>query len=120
MTERVRAVVPELVGLTVCVVHDWVVLTLAASSEQVAGLDAVQYLDGGPCLVEQDQLVAVETVVDTVADGDGRQLFAQAAAALGVRSTLLLPLVDGDRAVGGVSLYASTADAFRGRHEDVA
>src|SRR3712207_8045296 len=50
MASRVRALVPEVIGLSLNVVEDGVTLTLVASAEQLAALDAAQYLDGGPCV----------------------------------------------------------------------
>jgi GAF domain-containing protein len=102
-------------------------LTLVASDRDVAVLDSVQYLDSGPC-------------VAAVADGEGRtfgregaiveesapdwedrwQLFAAATSAAGIRSTLTLPVREGDRVVGSVNLYAASADAFEGLHDEIA
>jgi len=47
-------------------------------------------------------------------------LFAPASAAAGIASTLSLPVLDGERVVGGINLYASTGQAFFGRHQQVA
>ena len=120
MTRRVRAVVPELVGLSLGVVQDGVTLTLVSSAEPLAALDAVQYLDGGPCVagVEEGEVVGVN--VSDLLDEDRWQLYARASAAVGIASSLSLPVMDGDRVVGGVNLYASTPDAFAGRQEQVA
>jgi len=46
--------------------------------------------------------------------------FARASAAAGVASTLSLPIVDHDRVVGGINIYASSEDAFSGRQGDLA
>jgi hypothetical protein len=47
-------------------------------------------------------------------------MFAQASAVHGVESSLSLPIVRDGRVVAGVNLYASTADAFVGHHEELA
>ena len=47
-------------------------------------------------------------------------LFAQAAAVVGIRSSLSLPVRDEGRIVGGVNLYASTRGAFDASHEAIA
>jgi GAF domain-containing protein len=120
MASRVRAIVPELVGLSLGVVEDEVTLTLVASAEQFAGLDAVQYLDGGPCVAAVDRSEPVDADVMGLLDEGRWQLYAQASAAVGVGSSLSLPVMDGGRVVGGVNLYASTPDGFVGHHEAVA
>ena len=120
MAQRVRAVVPELVGLSLGVVQDGVVLTLVSSAERLAALDAVQYLDGGPCVADTERGDAIDVSIADLLDEGRWQLYAHASAAVGVASSLSLPIMDGDRAVGGVNLYASTPDAFHGRHDAVA
>jgi GAF domain-containing protein len=120
MARRVRGVVPELVGLSLGVIEDGVTLTLVASTEQLAALDAVQYLDGGPCVAAVDRAEPLDVNVGDLLDEDRWRLYARAGAAIGVASSLSLPIMDGDRVVGGVNLYASTEDAFTGLHEEVA
>jgi GAF domain-containing protein len=120
MARRVRGVVPALVGLSLGVIEDGVTLTLVASTDQLAALDAVQYLDGGPCVAAVDRAKPLDVNVGDLLDEDRWQLYARASAAIGVASSLSLPIMDGDRAVGGVNLYASTEDAFTGLHEEVA
>jgi GAF domain-containing protein len=120
MATRVRAVVPELVGLSLAVLEDEVTLTLVASSERLAALDAVQYLDGGPCVAAAARAEPLDVNVDDLLDEGRWQLYAAASAASGVASSLSLPVMDGARVVGGVNLYAATPDAFTGKHEEIA
>lgn len=120
MARRVRAVIPELVGLSLGVIEDGVTLTLVASTEQFAGLDAVQYLDGGPCVSAVDRAEVLDVNIGDLLDEDRWRLYARASAAVGVASSLSLPIMDADRVLGGVNLYASTEDAFTGLHDAVA
>lgn len=120
MASRVRAIVPELIGLSLSVVEDGVTLTLVASAEQLVVLDAVQYLDGGPCVAAVDRTEPLEATISDLLDEERWQLYAQASAEVGVASSLSLPITNGDRVVGGVNLYASTADAFVSRQEALA
>jgi GAF domain-containing protein len=120
MASRVRAVVPELIGLSLGLVEDGVTLTLVASTEQIAALDAVQYLDGGPCVAAVDRREPLDANIDELLDEGRWRLYAQSSAAAGVASSLSLPIMDADRVVGGVNLYGSTADAFSGRQKEVA
>ena len=120
MALRVRAVVPELIGLSLGVIDDGITLTLVASEDQLAALDAVQYLDGGPCVAVGDSTEPVEVSMSELLDEDRWQLYAQASAATGVASSLSLPIVENERVVGTVNLYASTPNAFAGLHESIA
>jgi GAF domain-containing protein len=113
-------VIPELVGLSLGLVEDGLTLTLVASVEQLAALDAVQYLDGGPCVAAVDRAEPVDVNIGDLLDEDRWRLYARVSGAVGVASSLSLPVMDGDRVVGGVNLYASTEDAFTGLHDRVA
>ena len=117
---RLDPLVPDLVGLSLGVVEEGVTLTLVASDEEVAALDALQYLDGGPCTTAADRADTLATRVGDLLDENQWQLFAEASAEMGVASTLSLPLLDSARVVGGVNLYASTRGAFDGLHEAIA
>ncbi|MGW6129611.1 GAF and ANTAR domain-containing protein [Cellulomonas sp. NPDC055163] len=113
LAERVAAIVPSCVGVSISLRDSGLTFTLVATSEQVAALDAVQYVATGPC-------------VDSAASGDEIQLhdvlderrwqhFARSAAAQDVRSTLSLPLVvAGGDVAGAVNLYAADPQAFVG------
>lgn len=48
------------------------------------------------------------------------QDFARAAAAGGIGSTLSLPILEGERVIGTVNLYAASPEAFTGRHNALA
>jgi GAF domain-containing protein len=120
MARRVRAVVPELIGISLAAVADGVTLTLVTSAEELAALDAVQYLDGGPCVEAVERAEPLAVKLADLLDEDDWQLYARAGAAFGVASTLSLPIMVEDRVVGGVNLYGHTANAFAGRHAEVA
>lgn len=120
MTQRVRAVVPELIGLSLGVLEDGVTLTLIASTDVLAGLDAMQYLDGGPCTTAMETNERLEADVGSLLDESRWHLYAMASASVGVASSLSLPVLADGRVVGGVNLYASTVDAFSDLHEEVA
>ncbi len=120
LARRVRAVVPDLVGLSLGVVADGVTLTLVSSADELAALDAVQYLDGGPCPTAAEQREPLDVNVGDLLDEERWQLYARATAAAGVASSLSLPILDGNTVLGGVNLYASTPDAFAGLHHEIA
>jgi len=120
MARRVRAIVPELIGISLAVVDDGVTLTLVASAEELAALDAVQYLDGGPCVEAVERAEPLDVRLADLLDEGDWQLFARTGAAHGVQSTLSLPIMGGERVVGGVNLYGGTPDAFVGSHDEIA
>lgn len=116
----VRALVPELVGLSLAALEDGVTFTLVATDADVAMLDAVQYLAGGPCV---DAARAEQVLTYSSDDADDErtwQTFARATAARAVASTLTLPVLDDGKVVGSVNLYAASSNAFGGLHREIA
>jgi hypothetical protein len=113
MGRKVRAIVPECIGLSLGVLHDGLTFTLVASDEEIASLDATQYLDGGPCVdaTGKDGGIIETQPADLFAE-DRWQVFAAASAAANVASTLSLPIRHDGRVVAGVNLYAATRDAL--------
>lgn len=95
-------------------------MTLVASTGQIAALDAAQYLYGGPCVEDLEGTEPLNVTIGDLLDEGRWQMYAQASATAGIASSLSLPVMAADRVVGGVNLYASTADAFTGRHQPVA
>ena len=113
----VRRLVPDCVGLSLASVEHGVTFTLVATSDDIAVLDAIQYLYGGPCVDAAHTDEALEFVRgDAVVDEYNWQRFARATSATGFSSTLSLPILDNERIVGTVNLYAASAQAFAGLH----
>jgi GAF domain-containing protein len=120
MAHRVQALVPDLLGLSLGTIEDGLTLTLVSSPEQLAALDAVQYLDGGPCVASLDRTDTFDVNIDDLLDEERWRLYAQASAAAGVASSLSLPILVDEQVIGGVNLYASTPNAFSGHHDAIA
>jgi GAF domain-containing protein len=121
MGDSAARIVPDCVGLSLTLYdEDDLTFTLVASSLPLAEIDAMQYLDGGPCVTAVEENAERSEDVQDLLDEERWALFARASAAAGVASTLSLPVVDHDRVVGGINLYASSADAFSGHHRDLA
>jgi len=114
MGRDAQAIVPECVGLSLALLEDGLTFTLVASSTEFAGLDAIQYLDGGPCVKAalDDEVQDAEMAQSEVEER--WQMYARTSAAAGVASSLTLPIERGGRVVGTVNLYAATAGAFHG------
>lgn len=111
--------VPGLVGVSLALVSEGLVLTYVASDDRVAALDGLQYVDGGPCVeaIELDR--SLTTDMENVLDESRWQIFAQASAAAGIRSTLSMPIRRDGVVTGGVNLYGAHSDTFRGRAEEL-
>lgn len=119
-SHQVLAVVPSCLGLTFAKLSEGLAFTLVADDLDLAALDAVQYVDHGPCVEAVERGVTTTHAADDPTDEDQWALFARASGASGVASTLTLPLMDGNVVHGSVNLYASTIDAFDDHHDEVA
>ena len=120
VADEVERVVPDCVGLSLAWNEHGVTFTMVASDEQIAVLDALQYLDGGPCVRAIDLRHGLPTDHDSLMSESGWQLFAMTTAAHGVRSTLTMPLTHAGRTMGSVNLYGASDHAFEGHHEELA
>jgi len=120
MGRSAQAIVPDLVGLSLGLAHEGLTFTLLASNDGVASIDAVQYVDGGPCVeVTEGRLDSAVVDMADPLDEERWQLFSQVSAASGVASSLSLPVYRDDRLVGGVNLYAADSDSFAGREDQL-
>jgi GAF domain-containing protein len=120
MAERVREVAPGCIGLSLATSASGVTLTMVATDEEIATLDALQYLDGGPCLEAAKAGHGVEAEVSQAFDEEGWQLYAQGAAAAGVASSLTVPVLRAGRVMGTVNLYGAATDTFTGLEQQIA
>lgn len=115
-----RAAVPGLVGFSITVVEQGITFTYLTSDPSLSGLDAMQYLDGGPCEAALHTGQIVEADHDGLLDEGRWALFARASTSLGVACTLSLPILDEGQVVGSVNIYGAEPDTFHGRHEELA
>lgn len=82
--------------------------TAGASADLVLRADQLQYdLDEGPCLTSWTQRVLIR--IDDIAAEARWPLWAPAAAAMGLQSSMSVPLVAGDRALGALKVYGSAS-----------
>jgi len=125
LTDQIRAlaalvqrVVPHCTGMSLSLRTEGLTLTLVATDAEIAALDGIQYLEGGPCVdaLSQDRRLRTDDLTGRM-DEEAWRVFATAAAAAGVLSTLSFPMRDArGQVLGGVNLYASIPHAFTG-HE---
>jgi ANTAR domain len=116
---RAEHVAPGLVGVSLAFREHGLTFTLIATDEEIATLDAVQYVTSGPCVDAVDLGHGIATP-DGLLSEQRWQQFARASAAAGVQSTLTLPVLEGDVVVSTVNLYGRAEDTFAGRHEALA
>jgi GAF domain-containing protein len=107
-----KGLVPSVVGVSLTVVVDDQPFTMTATDADAGLMDAGQYLDAdGPCLQAID--TGRQVTVADVLDEDVWQSFQQSGAAVGVRSSLSLPLRDDQGAVtGALNVYGGEPHAF--------
>ena len=117
---RTAELAPDCVGMTLSYVQDGHAFTWVASGLDVATLDAVQYLDGGPCLRAMERGGVISTAHPDPLDEEQWRLLSLAENSVGVESTLSIPLFAGDVVVGGVNFYGASPTAFDGLHEPLA
>ena len=121
---RVRDLVPDCVALSLATLAQGVTMTLVASDRDIAILDALQHLDPDPSAdpVAAPRVASPEAhEPGTMTEWESRwQHTAENTSALGVRSTLTIPIMVEDAVVGSISLYAATPRAFVGLHPQVA
>ncbi|WP_256796383.1 ANTAR domain-containing protein [Terrabacter sp. Ter38] len=120
LTAEAKRQVPSLVGVSLTLLAEELVLTYVATTREIAVMDAVQYVDGGPCIEAVDTDSTVGTDAETLLDEGRWQLFAQATAAAGVRSTLSIPFGREGVVTGGVNLYGGAPTSFRGAESELA
>jgi GAF domain-containing protein len=120
LASRAQEIVPDLLGVSIGRVEQGLTFTLVATTAEIAVLDAVQYIAGGPCVEGADSTEPREFNEGNVLDEETWRLFAEATAARAVRSTLTLPVLTDERVVGTVNLYAASRRAFVGHHHALA
>lgn len=118
--DRVQEVVPDCVGMSIAWVEAGVAFTLVASDEEIAVLDALQYLAGGPCVVGVELSQGIAVGEDDLLGEEQWRLFSAGTAARAVRSTLTLPLTQRGEVHGSANLYAASDHAFEDHHEEIA
>lgn len=118
LTRSVREAVPEAAGAGVSVLDDRGGKISAGATDRIVELaDALQYeLGEGPCLTAWESAATVR--IDDTLTGDRWPRWCPAAHALGVRSVLSMPLLDGQgAAIGAIKVYSTAEAAFDGHAE---
>ncbi len=113
--------VPSCWGMSLTMLREGLTFTVVATDQTTAGLDALQFLQDGPCeeAVRDGTVVRTDDVEDLFDEERWRE-FASHGAAAGVRSTLSLPVKAADEIIGGFNFYAGRPHAFDDAVEVVA
>ncbi|WP_445257108.1 ANTAR domain-containing protein [Nocardioides aurantiacus] len=142
---RVQEVVPDCVGLSLAWLNQGVTFTLVATDTEIAVLDALQYLAGGPGTQSPlDRSGPLHPPHPPHPLGGGRadplatpgpadphdphdpldeaawHMYAIAGAAKNIRSTLTLPQMRDGEVVGTANLHGASVHAFEGHHQALA
>lgn len=108
----------EMAGITM-LAEDGKPKTSVFTDEEAPEIDKAQYESGrGPCL-DSWRLGKVVRLDDMAKAVDDYPEFAKLAQAHGVQSTLSLPLIAGDEAVGALNLYARVKEGFTDEDEAI-
>jgi GAF domain-containing protein len=118
--ELARRIAPDLAGISVASREHGLTFTLIATDEEIAALDAVQYLTSGPCVEALDEGRGMATTSDDLLSEPRWRALGLASAAAGVRSTLTLPVVTGEEVTGTVNLYGRSDTTFERKHQALA
>lgn len=118
--DRAREIAPGLVGISIASRVHGVTFTLVATDEEIATLDAVQYVASGPCVDAMDLGHGIATSPEGLLNESRWHDFARASAAAGVHSTLTLPVRREEEVVATINLYGRSPDTFADKHEPLA
>jgi serine phosphatase RsbU (regulator of sigma subunit) len=111
--------VPGCAAVSVSLLDDGTAATLSATEHRVLAVDEAQYEQGdGPCLTAMRKQSAV-TVQDYATEPRWPDV-GRVSLAVGLRSSLSLPLVQGRRTIGGLNMYGSEPAAFDLRSQHAA
>src|SRR3954463_6132926 len=78
LASRAQQIVPDLLGVSIGRVEQGLTFTLVATTAEIAVLDAVQYIAGGPCVEGAHSAEPREFNQDDVLDEETWRLFAEA------------------------------------------
>ncbi|MFC7724752.1 ANTAR domain-containing protein [Nocardioides sp. GCM10028917] len=118
--DRARTIAPGLVGVSIGSREHGVTFTLVATDEEIATLDAVQYVATGPCVDAIDLGRGLASSPGGLLDEREWHDFARASAAAGIHSTLTFPVVQAGDVIATVNLYGDAADTFQHKHAELA
>jgi GAF domain-containing protein len=112
------ATIPGTTGAGVTLMDSRGARSLAASDSLVEQADAVQYeLDAGPCLTSWRDRVTVR--IDDLTTETRWPQWCAAAADLGVRAMLSVPLVTDGVSTGAIKVYSTVPDVYHERGEEL-
>ncbi|MCW2834809.1 MAG: hisitidine kinase [Nocardioides sp.] len=115
MGDRAERIVSECVGLCFTLLDEDLTFALVAPGMPTKPAEPID----DPDVVRLPTRI-VGAPARELLDEDQWAQMARADSAEGVASSLSLPVLDDGRVVGGITLYASSKDAFAGHHDELA
>ncbi len=110
--------VPKTAGAGITLVRYGKNVSAAYSDELVKAADIMQYeLDQGPCLAASRHKRSYR--IDSMRDDDRWPLWSCAAAAVGMNSSLSVPLIVRGESLGAIKVYSMTPAAYDERDERI-
>ncbi|PKH40641.1 ANTAR domain-containing protein [Nocardioides alpinus] len=120
LAARAQTITPDLAGISVASHVHGLTFTLVATDAEIAALDAVQYLDTGPCEAAIHLGHGIATSDGGLFSEERWQALAVVGAAAGVSSTLTFPIRNAGEISGTVNLYGRSEGTFVGKHQALA
>lgn len=117
MAAQAQVIAPDLVGMSLTFLTHGITLTLVATDDEIAALDAMHHVTGPSTETVDDGEGPATTGGDLLDEVQWHDL---AVAAVGVRSTLTFPIMEAGQLIGTVNLYGRFDDTFVGRHQALA
>jgi GAF domain-containing protein len=118
VTQLATETIPATAGAGLTLIDHHGKRSVAASNPLVQQADLLQYeLDDGPCLTAWRDQVTVR--IDDVTAETRWPRWSAAAAELGLRSMLIVPLVAGGTSIGAIKVYSHQRHAYDARAERV-
>lgn len=116
---EVRDIVPECLGMSLTLVEDNVTLTIVAADDE-APMSAMPRLVEAGTHEEQVGRTEARAAGQPQRPHEGRWSMRPGAGTTPVLGSLTLPLLDQDRVVAGVNLYAGVPDALEAHRDEIA
>lgn len=119
MSQAVKRIVPDILGLSLTLTHEQLTFTMTAAGATFRGFPAL--VEHGDARVDKTRPRLALVAHDGQRDDEDRwQHEARAASSSGVASTLSLPILHNGVVTADVNLYAASKDAFDGHHDELA
>lgn len=112
-------IIPECVALSLTLFDEDLTFAMVAPTMESAEPAAESGNDDSPLLPSSPAYWSTQDACEPLDEERWAQM-ARVQSAVGVASSLSMPVLDHGRIVGGINVYASSPDAFSGHHDELA